>query len=97
MLKGKDIDVEAVKTCINRLSAITNLIRLKIVQYCLTPRKFSEIIYELRLNPASFKFHTEVLMDSDLIRRTERGVYEATDLGRRILEFLNLFSVEVKV
>lgn len=82
------VGVEAVKTFADCLLAITNPARLKIVQYCLQPRKFSDIIFELKLNPASLKFHSKVLMDCGLIKKTQRGIYETTDLGKMILQLI---------
>jgi predicted transcriptional regulator len=72
----------------NCLLAIGNARRLEIVQYCLEPRKFTEIIVNLKMNPASFKFHSQVLMDCGLIERTGRGVYKTTELGKKMLQLV---------
>lgn len=84
--------VETVRNLADCLIAIGHSSRLKIVQYCLKPRRFTDIVLNLRLNPASFKFHSKVLMDCDLIRRVERGVYETTELGKLLLELVNQAS-----
>lgn len=88
MIAELDVGVEAVKTFADCLLAITNPTRLKIVQYCLEPRKFSDLIFDLKLNPASLKFHSKVLMDCDLIKKRERGIYETTELGKMILKLV---------
>ena len=83
------VGVERVRTLANCLLAIGHPTRLEIVKYCLEPRRFTDIILNLRLNPASFKFHSKVLMDCDLIGKVERGVYETTKLGKLLLELVN--------
>ena len=90
MNKGElSVGVEVVNSLADCLIAIGHPSRLKIVQYCLEPRRFTDIILDLRLNPASFKFHAKVLMDCGLIRRVERGIYETTELGKLLLELVN--------
>jgi predicted transcriptional regulator len=54
----------------------------------LKPKKFSDLICDLKLNPASLKFHSKVLTDCDLIRKRERGIYETTVLGKMILKLI---------
>jgi hypothetical protein len=84
--------VEVVRTLSDCLMAIGHPTRFKIVEYCLTPRRFTDIILDLRLNPASFKFHSGVLIDCALIGRVKRGVYQTTDLGKLLLELVNTAS-----
>lgn len=84
-LQGGQKIVETLADC---LMAVANTKRLEIVLYCLQPRKFTEIVVSLKLNPASFKFHSQVLMDCGLIARIERGVYETTELGKKLLELV---------
>jgi predicted transcriptional regulator len=62
--------------------------RLEIVQYCLQPRKFTEIVTNLKMNPASFKFHSRILIDCALMEKVERGVYQTTDLGKQLLDLV---------
>lgn len=82
------VGVERVRTLADCLIAIGHPNRLRITQYCLQPRRFTDIILNLRLNPASFKFHAKVLMDCDLIRKVERGVYKTTELGKLLLQLV---------
>ena len=86
------VGVEAVRALADCLIAIGHHSRFRIVQYCLEPRRFSDIIGDLRLNPASFKFHSKVLMDCDLMTKVERGVYKTTELGKLLLELVNQAS-----
>jgi len=79
---------EVVETLADCLMAIGNAKRLEIVQYCVEPRKFTEIVISLKLNPASFKFHSQVLMDCGLIERIDRGIYKTTELGKKLLELV---------
>lgn len=80
---------KVVLTLAECLEAIGHPSRLGIVQYCLRPRTFTEIVVNLKLNPASFKFHVKVLMDCNLIGKIERGVYETTKLGKLVLELVD--------
>jgi predicted transcriptional regulator len=68
--------------------AIGNPVRLKIVEYCNKPRRFTDIVMNLKLNPASFKFHSGVLIDCNLIEKVERGVYKTTVLGNLLLDLV---------
>jgi hypothetical protein len=54
---------------------------------------FTEIVVSLKLNPASFKFHSRVLMDCSLLRKIERGKYETIELGKLLLELVSQASV----
>ena len=87
------VGVDVVQTLADCLLAVGNVKRLEIVQYCLQPRTFTEIIMTLKLNPASFKFHSKVLMDSNLLAKMERGVYKTTELGKLLLELVSQASV----
>lgn len=81
--------LEVVRTLTDCLMAIEHPNRLRIVRYCARkPSRFTDIILNLRLNPASFKFHSKVLMDCNLVRKVERGVYETTELGKLFLELV---------
>jgi predicted transcriptional regulator len=83
------VGMKVVSTLAECLEAIGHPSRLGIVQYCLQRRTFTEIILNLKLNPASFKFHVKVLMNCNLIEKVERGVYETTQLGKLVLELVN--------
>jgi predicted transcriptional regulator len=84
---------EVVQTLADCLLAIGNVKRLEIAQYCLQPRTFTDIVTNLKLNPASFKFHSKVLMDCNLLAKVERGVYETTELGNLLLQLVSQASV----
>jgi predicted transcriptional regulator len=84
--------VDVVNTLADCLLAIGNPTRFKIVDYCSNPRRFTEIILNLRLNPASFKFHLGVLTECNLIEKVERGVYRTTDLGKLLLQLVDVAS-----
>jgi len=71
------------------LKAIGHAKRLEIVQYCKQPRTFSEITFNLRLNPNSFKFHSKILIDQGLVRKIERGKYETTKLGKMLIAIVD--------
>lgn len=89
------VGLKAVRTLADCLKAITHPSRLEIVKYCLKPRRFTNIILDLRLNPASFKFHAKVLIDYELITKVERGVYKTTEFGERLLELVNRASTSL--
>jgi len=87
------VGLDGFKILAECLQAIGNHNRLKIVMYCSEePRRFSDIIFSLKLNPASFKFHAKVLMECDLIKKVKRGVYLTTELGNIFLELYNRFN-----
>jgi predicted transcriptional regulator len=87
------VGIERARSLAECLLSIGHPSRLKIVEYCSEkPRRFTDIILNLQLNPASFKFHAKVLVDSGLIRKVERGIYETTELGRLLLELVNQAS-----
>lgn len=93
------VGVEVVRTLADCLISIVHPSRLKIVEYCSEkPRRFTDIILDLRLNPASFKFHVKVLMDDGLVTKVERGIYRTTELGRLLLQLVNqVNSLETRV
>jgi predicted transcriptional regulator len=80
---------EVVSTLAECLESIGHPSRLGIVQYCLQPHTFTEIILNLKLNPASFRFHVRVLIDCNLMEKVGRGVYETTKLGKLVFELVN--------
>jgi len=92
MMTELSVGVEVVRTLADCLKAIGNPKRLEIVQFCSRPRTFTDIVVSLKLNPASFRFHSKVLMNCDLIRKVERGVYHTTELGNRLLELVEQAS-----
>jgi DNA-binding transcriptional ArsR family regulator len=84
--------VEIVERLADCLKAIGNPTRFRIVEYCVKPHRFTDITINLRLNPASFKFHSRVLAECDLIEKVERGIYHTTDLGKLLLTLVNTAS-----
>ena len=74
--------------CMN--AAMGHLTRLKMLAYCVQPRSFSDIMLTLRLNPASLKFHKEILEKAGLIIKTNQGnlPYQTTPLGKGILRII---------
>lgn len=84
------VGLEGINTLAKCLKTIGHPNRLGIVKYCSEePRRFSDIIFDLKLNPASFKFHSKVLMECDLIQKLKRGIYQTTELGNLLLELIN--------
>ena len=84
--------VKTVQTLADCLATVGHPKRLEIIEYCLKSRSFTEIVTNLELNPASFKFHSQVLIDCGLIRRVERGVYVTTELGKLVFELVKQAS-----
>ena len=81
--------LEGISTLAKCLEAIGNPNRYNIVKYCSdVSRRFSEIIFDLKLNPASFKFHSKVLIECNLLHKIERGVYRTTKLGNIMLDMV---------
>lgn len=80
--------VQTIAKLIDKLKALGNDKRLGIIEYCIKPQSFTQIIFRLRLNPASFKFHAKILIDSGLLKRIERGKYETTRLGEFLFNTL---------
>lgn len=74
------------------LRAIGNSKRLHLAQYCLHPRKATEIVLNLRINPNTFKFHFEVLASHNLLKKIDRGVYQTTMLGKVVLSFCDFWG-----
>lgn len=93
MTTDLSLGVEAVKTLADCLKAIGHPKRLEIVQYCLEPHTFTDITFNLRMNPNTFKFHSEILMDNGLIEKKGRGVYQTTDLGQLFLKLVSRASL----
>lgn len=86
------VGLEVVRTLADCLVSIGHSSRFRIAKYCVKPRRFTDIIFSLRLNPASFRFHAKVLMDCELLTKVERGIYKTTDLGKLLLELVDQAS-----
>lgn len=87
--------IEIIKVLSTCLAAVSHPARFGIVDYCSKPQKFSDIVFHLRLNPASFKFHSRVLMDCDLLEKPQRGVYRTTELGDLLLQLVEKAAAEI--
>jgi predicted transcriptional regulator len=72
-------------------AGLSNPMRIKMLDYCLTERSFSDIMITLRLNPASLKHHQDLLRATGLIEKTGKGKstrYKTTHLGELLLKFI---------
>lgn len=84
-------DAASLKEIAECLGAAANLIRLRILSYCVEPRTFSDVMREFRLNTASVSFHLRKLLDSELLEKNgaERSnVYRTTELGSAVLRIV---------
>ena len=88
-------DIEAVRKVTKCIKAFSNLCRLKLFKYCFIKRSHSDIVFSLKINPASLRFHMKILIDSGLIKKVDRGEYEVTDFGRMFDKILNQAKVIV--
>jgi predicted transcriptional regulator len=86
--------LEAITALAERLRVIGHNSRYNIVKYCSKkPCRFSDIIFDLKLNPASFKFHSRVLIECELIEKLQRGLYQTTELGNLLLKLVEQASI----
>lgn len=85
--------LKVVSTLAECLEVVAHPTRLGIVRYCLQPRKFTDIILELKLNPASFRFHVGRLEDCRLVEKLQRGVYKTTKLGELVLQLVDKANI----
>lgn len=68
--------------------AAGNVTRLRIMAFCSAPRRFREIVKSLKMNPASLKFHQELLQSEGLVGKKGKGHatrYQTTRLGEEML------------
>lgn len=89
------LGVEAVRTLADCLKAIGHPKRFEIVQYCLEARTFTDITQNLKMNPNTFKFHSEILIANGLFEKHGRGTYRTTELGKLLLELTSQASLAV--
>jgi len=47
------------------------------------------------MNPNTFKFHSEILIDNGLLEKHGRGNYRTTELGNSLLELTSQASLAV--
>lgn len=72
-------------------AGLSNSVRIKMLDYCLEERSFSDIMMTLRLNPASIKHHQDLLQVAGLIEKTGKGKdtrYKTTHLGETLLRLV---------
>ena len=69
------------------LKALANETRLEIL-YSLyeQPRKWDDLIFELRVNPKSLRDHLRFLMNSNLVRRKKPAGFELTAAGKAFID-----------
>jgi predicted transcriptional regulator len=87
----KIADYEVLEKLGESISAMSNAVRIRMLTYCLKERSFTDIMLELRLNPASLKHHQDLLLSEEFIERTGKGKdtrYRTTDLGKKMLSFV---------
>ena len=73
------------------LHSVSNTRRLEILQYCLEPRTFSEVMRYLDLNPNSLDSHAQKLTSAGMLKKTGTRLssrYMTTERGRLILSLL---------
>jgi len=86
--ESEAVALEKVARC---LTAVANLTRLGMLEFCLEPRTFTEIIKFFKMNPASFKFHDDLLQSEGLLGkegRNRRTRYRTTAIGRLLLDII---------
>ena len=72
-------------------AGLSNPMRIKMLDYCLEERSFSDIMITFHLNPASLKHHKDLLQATGLIEKTGKGKdtrYKTTHLGKTLLRFV---------
>lgn len=69
------------------LKALANRTRLEIL-YSLYehPKKWNDLIFELRVNPKSLRDHLRFLMRSKLVRRKKPAGFELTAAGKAFID-----------
>jgi hypothetical protein len=82
----KKEELDTLKEVAQCLKTVSNKTRLQMLSYCSEPRSFSDVVFFLRLNPATFKFHEEILDKAGLIAKNDE-TYKSTALGERVLDF----------
>jgi predicted transcriptional regulator len=90
------VDATSLKEISECLGAAANLIRLRILSYCVEPRTFSDVMREFRLNTASVSFHLRKLLDSELLEKKgaeTSNVYRTTELGSAVLGIVGAVNV----
>jgi hypothetical protein len=87
----EDYDGEVLQKLGEYITVMSSPIRIKMLNYCLTERSFTNIMLTLRLNPASLKHHVDLLQAGGFIEKTGTGKdtrYRTTGLGKTMLGFV---------
>ena len=60
-----------------------------------SPRRFSQLMFETKLNPGILDRHLKALMELKIVEKNEE-TYELTDTGRRLISILSQLFVSIK-
>ncbi|MCC6027735.1 MAG: ArsR family transcriptional regulator [Archaeoglobus sp.] len=60
-----------------------------------SPRRFSQLMFETKLNPGILDRHLKALMELKIVEKNEE-TYELTDTGRRLISILRQLFVSIK-
>jgi len=89
--KIEDYDSEVLQKLGEYITVMSNPNRIRMLDFCLQERSFTDILLTLRLNPASLKHHVDLLQTGGFIQKTGigRGIrYRTTSFGRTMLDFV---------
>jgi len=86
----RDVDSEHLRNAARILRSVGQVHRIKILSllFYKGSLSFSEIMKELNLSSGKLNFHLRKLRDSGLVRASEGGAYELTELGKWVLATL---------
>jgi len=91
------MDDKIIKELTGCLLALGHPTRLRITEYCVQPRSHSSLMFDLRLNPNTFRFHVSILIKHDILKKVRRGQYETTARGKLLLEYISKVKELMKV
>uniref|UniRef100_A0A7J2THH5 Transcriptional regulator n=1 Tax=Archaeoglobus fulgidus TaxID=2234 RepID=A0A7J2THH5_ARCFL len=60
-----------------------------------SPRRFSQLMFETKLNPGILDRHLKALMELKIVEKNEE-TYELTNSGRRLIEILRQLFLEFR-
>jgi len=86
----RDADSERLGNVARVLRSVGQVHRIKILSFLFYkgPSTFSEIMKELNLSSGKLNFHLRKLRDAGLVKASEGGTYELTELGKWVLATL---------
>ncbi|MGD0496745.1 MAG: winged helix-turn-helix domain-containing protein [Candidatus Bathyarchaeia archaeon] len=87
----EEYDGEVLQKLGEYITIMSSPIRIRMLNYCLAERSFTNIMLTLRLNPASLKHHVDLLQAGGFIEKTGKGKdtrYRTTGLGSTMLGFV---------